>query len=143
MTLTAIDVWIGKTLFLPPIIKLCQLTGQSQFAVARLFWFIAALDGFYRSETLFSSVIFGLMSIFMMLTASLRADMPAYSSLWFRMLALMFLVLDLAKGARTGEWSGIEFWIFVLIAEYAATIRTIPPLEQRKKAPGTAKAGSP
>jgi len=140
MTLTAIDLWIGKNLFLPPIIKLCQLTGQSQFAVSRLFWFIAALDGFYRAETLISSVIFGLMSIFMMLTASLRADMPAYSSLWFRMLALAFLGLDLLKGAKTDEWAGTEFWLFVLIAEYAATIRRIPPREIKTAAKPSAKA---
>src|SRR3546814_5005009 len=54
MSFAKIDQWIGKTLFVPPIIKLCQLTRQSQFAVSRLFWFIAALDGFYRADTPFS-----------------------------------------------------------------------------------------
>ncbi len=141
MTLTNIDLWIGKTLFVPPIIRLCQLTGQSQFAISRLFWFIATLDGFYRAETLVSSVIFGGMSVVMMLTASLRADMPTRSSVWFRMLALVFFALDLLQGAKTGEWLGTEFWIFVLIAEYAATIRTIPPRET-KKAGKAARAGS-
>jgi hypothetical protein len=140
MILTTIDHWIGKTLFVPPIIKLCQMTGQSQFAVSRLFWFIAALDGFYRSETLVSSIIFGVMSIFMMLTASLRADMPALSSVWFRMLALGFFALDLVKGVAKGEWLGTEFWVFVLIAEYATTIRTIPHLERKVKAKAV-KAG--
>lgn len=140
MSLTAIDLWIGKTLFLPPIIKLCQLSGQSQFAVSRLFWFIAALDGFYRADTLISATIFGLMSIFMMLTASLRADMPAYSSLWFRMLAIVFLSLDLLKGAKTNEWAGTEFWLFVLIAEYAATIRTIPPRDVKARSKAGARA---
>ena len=141
MTLTNIDLWIGKTLFVPPIIRFCQLTGQSQFAISRLFWFIAALDGFYRADTLVSSVIFGGMSVVMMLTASLRADMPTRSSMWFRMLALGFFALDLLQGARTGEWLGTEFWAFVLIAEYAATIRTIPPREA-KKASKAARAGS-
>lgn len=132
MSLTNIDLWIGKTLFVPPIIRICQLTGQSQFAISRLFWFIAALDGFYRAETLVSSVIFGGMSVVMMLTASLRADMPTRSSVWFRMLALGFFVIDLLQGARTGKWLGTEFWVFVLIAEYAATIRTIPPHQTKK-----------
>ena len=141
MTLTAIDLWIGKTLFVPPIVKFCQLTGQSQFAVSRLFWFAAALDGFWRSDTLFSSVIFGVMSIVMMLTASLRADMPARSMMGFRMLAILFLALDVIKGFGTGVWAGIEFWVLVLIAEYAATIRTIPPRES-KKAARAAEAGS-
>jgi hypothetical protein len=110
---------------------MCQITRQSQFAVSRLFWFVAALDGFYRAETMFGSVLFGALSIFMMLTASLRADMPTSSSMMFRMIALAFLILDVIGGLVSGEWLGAEFWIFVLIAEYAATIRTIPPLDAK------------
>jgi hypothetical protein len=132
MTPTDLDLWIGKTLFLPPIVKFCQWTRQSQFAVSRLFWFIAALDGFYRADTLFASVVFGGMSLVMMVTASLRADLPTRSSLVFRMLALAFLLLDLMSAVVTGSWAGIEFWLLVLIAEYAATIRTIPPREEKK-----------
>jgi len=48
------------------------------------------------------------------------------------MIALAFLLLDLVSGATTGEWLGVEFWVFVLIAEYAATIRTIPPRETKE-----------
>ncbi|HLL58317.1 MAG TPA: hypothetical protein VK391_00305 [Allosphingosinicella sp.] len=140
--LEKLDLWLGKTLFVPPIIKLCQLTRQSQFAVSRLFWFIAALDGFYRADTLLSSVIFGVLSLIMMVTASLRADSPTRSSFWMRMIALFLLVLDLLGGAVTGKWAGAEFWFFVLIAEYAATIRTIPPLDAKEKAASVAKAGS-
>jgi hypothetical protein len=126
------DHWLGRTLFVPPIIKFCQLTRQTQFAVSRLFWFIAALDGFYRAETLFSSILWGGMSVVMMITASQRADQPTATFLLFRMLGVVFLALDVIKGAVTGEWAGSEFWIFVLVAEYAATIRTIPPLEANK-----------
>jgi hypothetical protein len=134
MSLAKLDHWIGKNLFVPPIVKLCQLTRQSQYAVSRLFWFIAAMDGFYRAETLFASVLFGVLSLVMMVTASLRADLPTRSSMWFRMFALAFLVLDLITGAVTGKWAGTEFWLFVLIAEYAATIRTLPPRESEKAA---------
>lgn len=135
-----IDLWIGKTLFVPPIIKLCQLTRQSQFAVARLFWFIAALDGFYRAETMAQSLIWGAMSIFMMVTASLRADTPTRSFAFFRLLGVMFLLLDLLQGIVTDTWAGVEFWLFVLIAEYAATIRVIPPTETKKAARKAAPA---
>ena len=100
MSLTEIDHWIGKTLFVPPIIKLCQLTRQSQFAVARLFWFIAALDGFYRAETLFMSIIWGGLSIFMMLSATRRADSPTESFMFFRLLAITLLTFDLLKGFK-------------------------------------------
>lgn len=132
MIFTAIDVWIGKSLFTPLIIKVCQLTRQSQFAVSRLFWFVAALDGFYRAETLISSSIWGLTSLFMMVTASMRADSPTHSLMFFRLLSVAFFGLDVLKGIATGEWAGCEFWLFVLIAEYAATIRTIPPRETKR-----------
>lgn len=127
---------------MPGIVKLCQLTNQTQFAVSRLFWFIAALDGFYRADTLLGSILFGGLSILMMVTASLRADMPTLSFIWFRMLAVVFLGLDIIAGASTGEWAGVEFWIFVLIAEYAATIRTLPPREDKKAAARAAQARS-
>jgi hypothetical protein len=120
MSFTKIDHWIGKTLFAPPIIKLCQLTHQSQFAVSRLFWFIAALDGFYRAETLFGSILWGGLSVLMMFSAAQRADSPATSFMFFRLLAIVMLAVDMVRGSATGEWAGIEFWGFVLVAEYAA-----------------------
>lgn len=129
MTLTQIDLWIGKTLFVPPIIKLCHLTRQSQFAVSRMFWFAAALDGLYRAETTMGQVIWGGLSIFMLLTAGRRADSPTASFMFFRLLALALLILELVKTAASGEWVGAEFWVFVLFAEYAATIRTLPPAD--------------
>ncbi len=139
MLVQKIDLWVGGTLFVPLIVRLCQLTRQSQFAVSRLFWFIAALDGFYRADTLVSSVLFGLLSLVMMVTASTRADMPTQSFMWFRMLAIVLLVVDIVLGAVTGAWAGTEFWILVLVAEYAATIRFVPPREP-KKAPGAVQA---
>jgi hypothetical protein len=129
MSFAKIDHWIGKTLFVPPIIKLCQLTRQTQFAVARLFWFIAALDGLYHAETVLGMVLWGGLSLFMMFTAARRADSPTVSFVFFRLLAVSLLGLDLVRSFATGEWAGTEFWIFVLVAEYAATIRTIPPRE--------------
>ena len=127
MFLAKVDQWVGKTLLLPPIIKFCQLTRQSQFACSRLFWFIAALDGFYRAKTIVSSVVWGGMSVGMMLTASRRADDPTQSFMFFRLLGIVFLVSDVVAGVLNGKLGGSEFWLFVLIGEYAATIRMIPP----------------
>lgn len=141
MFLAKIDSWIGKTLFIPPIIKLCQVTRQSQFAVSRLFWFIAALDGFYRAETLFASILWGGLSVIMMITATRRADAPTMSFMFFRMLGVLFLILDLLSSAATGLWAGVEFWVLVLIAEYAATIRVIPPPESAKARLSKASSG--
>lgn len=99
-----------------------------------MFWFVAALDAFYRADTLIWSIVWGALSIFMMITATRRPDTPTASFMIFRMLAVTLLGFDLVKGAVTGEWAGAEFWIFVLIAEYAATIRIVPPRETEKRA---------
>ena len=141
MFFAKLDAWIGKTLFIPPIIKLCQLTRQTQFAVSRLFWFIAALDGFYRADTLFSSILWGGLSVVMMITATKRVDRPTASFMFLRLLSLLFLVIDVIEAATTGKWAGVEFWVFVLIAEYAATVRTIPPTELSKGGAAEATIG--
>jgi hypothetical protein len=134
MTLTNFDAWIGKNLFVPPIVKLCQVTRQGQYAVSRLFWFVAAMDQLRLAETLAGQIVAGLFSLFMMITASLRADMPAYSMIGFRLLAMALLVLDVTHGVAAGQWRGVEIWVLILFAEYAATIRTIPPAETKRKA---------
>src|SRR3546814_9817622 len=69
----------------------------------------------------------------MMFTAARRADRPAWSFMFFRLLAVVCLAFNLVRGATMGEWAGFEFWIFVLIAEYAATIRTLPPAERSEE----------
>lgn len=130
--LSRIDLWIGKTLFLPLIIKLCHLLRQSQYAIARLFWFAAMLSGLYRADNFVDYLIFGLGSLIMMLTASLRADRPRRSQLWFRIFAIAALTMRIMTVIAGGSLVGIEFWIFVLIAEYATTIRTLPPRNVEK-----------
>jgi hypothetical protein len=132
MTFTAFDAWVGKTLFVPPIIKFCQITRQSQYAASRLFWFLVALDQLRVAETLAAQIFAGMFSLFMMITASLRADMPAYSMIGFRLLAMALLALDVTHGFVAGQWKGVEIWVLVLFAEYAATIRTIPPTETKR-----------
>ena len=142
MLLAKIDQWVGKTLFIPPIIKFCQVTRQSQFACSRLFWFISALDGFYRAQTMVSSIIWGGMSVFMMVTATRRADAPTQSFMLFRLLGIAFLVSDVVTSSANGKWGGTEFWLLVLIAEYAATIRTIPPeIGEQSRQDGVTRRG--
>lgn len=129
---TKLDFWIGKTLFVPIIIRFCQITRQSQSAASRLFWFVAALDGFYHADNIVSAVMYGGLSLVMMFFAIRHAETPNRSMVWFRMLALAFLAMDVIAGLTAGKWAGIEFWVLVLLAEYATTIETIPPLESKK-----------
>ena len=70
------------------------------------------------------------MSVVMMLSAAWRADHPAQSFMLFGLVAVAMLISDVARGAVTGAWAGVEFWVFVLIAEYAAIIRNVPPRER-------------
>lgn len=134
MIFAEIDRWVGTKLFIPPIIKFCRVTRQSQYAVSRLFWFLAALDGFYRAQSLVMSFVWGGLSVYMLITANRRVDQPTSSFMFLRMLALFLLVLGIVAGFATGAWSGVEFWLLVLIAEYAASIRTLPPEERSKRA---------
>src|SRR3546814_18234868 len=103
MPFAKIDPWIGRMLFVPPIIKLCQLTRQSQFAVARLFWFIASLVGFYRADTAFSSVLWGGISIVMMFKDARRADRPPGRFRFFRLLAVGGTAFNPVRGAPRGD----------------------------------------
>lgn len=77
-------------------------------------------------------VVWGGMSVIAMVTAASRADHPTISFMFFRLLSVVLLGLDLMRGILTNQWAGAEFWMFVLIAEYAAIIRTIPPRESTK-----------
>ncbi|TZG26548.1 hypothetical protein FYJ91_12620 [Sphingomonas montanisoli] len=133
MALADIDAWIGKTLFIPPIIKLCQITRQTQFAVSRLLWFTVALDQLRLAQSLGQQIIAGLFALVMMFTASTRADFLTISMLWLRVMGWVLLSLDVFAGVVKGDWIGVEIWALVLFAEYAATIRTIPPSETEKK----------
>ncbi len=134
MSVIEFDAWIGRTLFVPPIIKFCQFTRQSQYAVSRLLWFFAALDLMRIATSLSSLIIAGVFSLFMMLSASLAADFRAFSMRWFRMMVLAMLVIDVVSRLPLENWNGVEVWLIVLFAEYAATITTIPPSEDKKRA---------
>ncbi|MGC6330932.1 hypothetical protein [Rhizorhabdus sp. FW153] len=135
MTVIDLDVWIGKTLFVPPIIKLCQMTRQSQYAVSQLFWFATALDQLRIATTLTAQIIAGVISVLMMFPASFLALTSAFSARWFRMLALVLLMLDVGASLFSGHWRGVETWLLVLFAAYAATITNVPPAEQTGKSP--------
>lgn len=62
----------------------------------------------------------------MMITAARRANDPTQSFMFFRLLGIALLVTDVISSAVNGKWAGTEFWLLVLIGEYASIIRTIP-----------------
>jgi hypothetical protein len=125
-----IDTWIGKTLFVPLIIRICQHLGCTQYRVNRVCWFIAALVGFYFAHSVAMKVFSGVFAILCCLTAgSANAHYPTVSWRWFRLSVLALLAVDVFVRR---DW-GIAYDTLVLFAEYASTIRTIPPLEAGRK----------
>lgn len=62
MIIGTFDLWIGKNLFVPPIVSFCQPTRQSQYVVSRCSDLVAVLDGFYRADTVLSAILFGALS---------------------------------------------------------------------------------
>jgi len=51
-----IDGWLGRTLFIPPIIRVCQLTRLSQFALSKYLFFVSCLDLISVAQTTFNSL---------------------------------------------------------------------------------------
>ncbi len=130
-----LDAWIGRVMFHPPIIWICQMTRQSQYALSRALWFGCALWIFAHADGLFDRTIMGLMCIALMYSAGRRADVPKDGYFTSRVMWWIFLSIDLwgfAKGI--GGFRQIGQDIVILFAEYALTIRTIPPRRTREKA---------
>jgi hypothetical protein len=139
-----IDHWIGKEIFHPPIILLCQLTGTSQRAIARYGWMLAAWTLVMRIS--FEGVgdwIFSIIAILVTVLETGRAaiapDAPTLRNDLLRRIILLFTVMDivgLAVGTAQHGFRGFTWnhaWdLFALIAEYAKTIETIPPREVRR-----------
>ncbi|WP_257558175.1 hypothetical protein [Sphingobium sp. CFD-2] len=130
--LSRLDVWLGRTLFHPPIILVCQLTRQSQYALYRALWFFAACHATYYGLVedrgwLFTIFMWGWVTA-TLLNATLHPDRPARSSGFFRWIFWIFFLSGTAIIPLTGTVSdGTVRALMVLFAEYAATIKTIPP----------------
>lgn len=130
--LCRLDVWLGTTLFHPPIILVCQLTRQSQYALYRALWFFAACHATYYGLTadrgwLFAIFMWGWV-VATLVNATLSPDRPARSSGFFRCLFWIFFVSGVAVVPFAGTVTdGTVRALIVLFAEYAATIQTIPP----------------
>lgn len=104
---------------------LCRTTRQSNAAVARLFWFLAAIDGYCHATNFVSLITFSGMTAFMLVAGSLHADRHTRSRFSFRVLGLGLLLLFIIRALLTRTWAGTEFWLFVLFAQYAP-VATIP-----------------
>tara|TARA_R110000787_G_scaffold208846_8_gene318938 strand:+ start:23182 stop:23634 length:453 start_codon:yes stop_codon:yes gene_type:complete len=135
--LRRVDAWLGKTLFHPPIILLCQQTRQSQYAIHRALWFFAACHATYYAMAdgvgWAQSIFLWIFVIIMLVSASFDPDRPARSLFAIRLLFWVFFITGLIACAITSSVTdGTVRAVMILFAEYAATIKTIPPRTTRE-----------
>lgn len=136
-----LDLWLGKNLFQPPIIRWCQLTGMTQYAVHRYLWWVIILyaiwsikpDDHWGEKTLL--IVLG---IYQTISAGLVPDRHAVETRWLRFLFIPLLAFDLLSAVVLAHFPSPTAAL-ALFAEYALTIKTIPPRET-KQATNTRKA---
>lgn len=135
-----LDLWLGKNLFQPPIILLCQLTGITQYAVHRYLWWAIMLYMIWRLDSddhwlvKTALIIFG---IFQTISAGLAPNRPLQDNPFLRRFMIVFTALNFVTAALLAKVPNLLL-LAMLFAEYALTIRTIPPRES-KKAVGKAR----
>lgn len=139
-----IDRWFGTRIMHPPIVKLCQLTGLTQFAVSRYAWMLASFTLVMRMHggsiaNIVSATLITLCAVISTLLAALTPNWPGPPLTTIRKVILIIAVVDLIVALvdlqRTGSpqlgW-GDAWDCLALVAEYAKTIRTIPPRRTRE-----------
>ena len=144
-TLRRFDSWLGKNVFVPPIIAFCHATRQNQHEAAGCFSVFAFLLACWEIS---SSGPGFLDYIFIMLFAFIAYDyyqrifvrgLPHRAHFFFRVVSGAMILFNLIPwlilvflGDVTDVY-GIIFWTLLLAAEYAGGIGTLPPRKKRQK----------
>lgn len=129
-----IDTKVGKILFIPIIIRVCQLLRIDQNWFGWACFFLASLDGLYYAQLWGTKVIFAIGALLMCMVSYWNP--PGRSNRWWRLFLIFFILVFIISSVIQNDvpWV-LGYDIIVLFAEYAWTIRTIPPLEAEEKAP--------
>ncbi|WP_257540568.1 hypothetical protein [Sphingobium sp. CFD-1] len=134
--LSRLDAWLGKTLFHPPIIALCQLTRQTQYAISGALWFFACCHATYyaQHDGWGWAIVLWLVTITAFIGATLFPDHERQSSGLFRLFFWSLLLLEIPAMLLVGHVRATAIRdVIILFAEYAATIKTIPPRRKRER----------
>lgn len=130
-----LDAWLAKTLFHPPIILACQITRQTQYAMHKALWFFAACHATYYAQGSSWAVLafYWSYAVFVFVWAAAFADDHSFSFGLFRFVIWLSFAMEAVATAITGEIRHVQVReVIILFAEYAATIRTIPPRRPRE-----------
>jgi hypothetical protein len=139
----SLDRWIGKTLFLPLIVRFCQRTGWSQFLVHNYLYLIGSYMLLMAAMAKGESVgVTFFLALVLTVKIGRNPEYPGYESpflRWFLIVANVMHVIAHLTGkanflAGTNWDLSCPVPLMWLTAEYARTIKTIPPLEEEKPA---------
>ena len=151
--MSRIDTFIGKKMFLPLIIKILQISGETQYSFARSCNFIAILAFLYaciKDVQKDAGIINILWFIFLAFAAlysfvdavGANKDNPKRPSSTARKISIFIIALDfvgvfltLASGedpSITGV-AMIVGWLIFLAGDYALLIDKIPPSTSKRK----------
>lgn len=149
----SLATWLGKNLFVPIIIKVCQQTGWSQYKFYNYSTWLALVFMFwtYHDATAWIVWVFACMTGVLLayqtfIAGSTPERKPRVGIFWKEMILIIMLVdtaillLTLSAGTtshvREFFTENMPWEVFALFGEYARSIDSIPP---RKKKEQTSK----
>lgn len=130
--ITRFDTWIGLKLFHPIIIFLCQITNQTQYAFSRSLWFMYWVVSLYYNDSVIWQTIAFVCALGGLIGLGMFPDKPVKSYGWVRLSFWVILIVDLIPFLSLSFYT-IAISILLLFAEYALTIKTIPPIKKKEK----------
>ncbi len=135
------DIWIGKNLFHPIIIKICHMLTIGQYFFSRmseLLWFMFLLWGWSEEpHSWFAWTIITILGVLIVVFLELHKDRPRKVSAIFRAIWFGILISD----SINLEWKFIIADIFQLFCLYAMTLDDLPPAPKSEPKKNT-KLGS-
>lgn len=130
--LTRLDAWLGLHVFHPPVILLCWLLRCTQHRLHRDMWFLFMAYSFWSAAQHGGGwpilTLLGVLTAWTLAAAALiPAHVPGSSLAGFRLFLLVWMLLTDVPMALTGRWWEPLETLWVLVAEYAVTIASLPP----------------
>lgn len=139
------DVWIGKNIFHPQVIFLCRLLNSTQHRLQMDLWFLGFMGSICFQLSISKEPVswfdWLILTILFLAAILISPQKRGASYLWLRIFLLVSafsktLEVIISVYKDTLDYSyivNLVINIMFLIAEYATTIDTIPPLGSSKR----------
>jgi len=133
--LADLDAKVGKTMFHPIIIVVCQMLGWTQYQFSRAAHIIPPMIALYALSGWFTITVFGLALVVRIVNWWVKEPEDESRSDGFnRGISWVLFIFSVVHAIGAVDYqiiSMIIFFIITLFAEYACTIKTIPPREEK------------